>query len=125
MNKISMQIVWPVFTVRLSVVGCTVENVARHLHVCISLPVLRVGRGFLRTPVLAPPVGHPPFSSTSSGSSTSKSYLIDDDCAVIRDTIKALIAARMSSNFLLLFWVWFSPEKRAILTPRRKGVPPC
>ena len=125
MNKISMQIAWPMFAVRLPVVGRPVENVAWHLHVCIPLPVVRVGCGFLRSPVLAPPVGHPPFSGTSSGSSSSKSYLVDEDCAVIRDTIKALIAARMSSNFLLLFWVWFSLEKRAILTPRRNGVPPC
>ena len=59
MNKISMQIAWPLFAGRLPVVGRPVENVARHLHVCIPLSVVRVGRGFLRSPVLAPPVGHP------------------------------------------------------------------
>ena len=42
------------------VVGRLVENVARHLHVCIPLPVVIVGCGFLRSPVVAPPVGHPP-----------------------------------------------------------------
>ena len=66
-----------------------------------------------------------PFSGSSSGSSFSKSYLIDDACAVIRDTMKALIATRMCSNLLLLFWVWFSLEKRAISTPCLNGVPPC
>ena len=67
MNKISMQIAWPVFAVRLPVVGRPVENVAWHLHVCIPLPVVRVGRGFLRCPVLAPPVSHPPLSALTLG----------------------------------------------------------